>query len=242
MVLNTSCGIFSSDSNELLENGNNEKFEGDVSSKCVDSLKCKEVCKKLFSEQSSLLDKCRNQESGDVSKLKTAVTGMEKGSWAAIKTEYLYILTNFDKNIWPKYAGVVYVKSREMLLWVAKNKEIADLLDEEHEVLRRAFKILGAPAHADIVVFDGMKKDVDVEKAQSFFEVSALAEEGAGNDKAFKAAHELLKSECGENKKSCVKSLYCAVDQDKVFAKVNELELAEDTGVTGHRLHRGNCD
>ena len=233
-----SCGLFSSESEKKDEDDENvDKFRGDISLECSQSERCKGYCNDLFAANPSLLSKCLDQESDDVTNLNAVISSMEKSSWDSIKKEPLYILVNFDDSIWPKYASVnSTVSAQEMLLWVAKEEEVADLLDEKNEVLRKAFTILGAPAHKDSVVFEGMKQDVDLDNRQSFFEVSALNK----NDKAFRAAHDLLKEEC--NSKACIKRLYCDIDATFVFGKLNELELGGDADADGDSLHRDECN
>lgn len=238
MGFSSSCGVFSGESKKTDENEGTEQFGGESSLECSNSERCRGYCNSLFAADSSLLSKCLDQESGDITNLNAAILSMEKGGWDSIKVEHLHILVEFDDGVWPKYAGVNdKVSAREMLLWVAKDEGIADLLDEEHKVLKNAFTVLGAPAHEQDVIFEGMKKDVDLEKRRSFFEVSVFNK----NDKAFKAAHALLKEEC-DDRKFCVRKLYCDVNQTVVFGKLNELELGGDADVDGGSLHGDECN
>lgn len=233
---NNSCGLFSADSDneEEVETGG---FTGISSVECSSSQRCKEYCNKWFSAKSSLFDRCLDQESDDVTKLNAALSSMDKGNWDSIKKEDLSILTKFDEDLWPQYASVnSKVFARDMLLWVAKNEEIADHLDEDGEVLKNAFTVLGAPVHKKDVVFESMKVDVDLDNRRTFFEVSVFDK----NDKAFTAAHDLLKKEC-DSVKSCIKKVYCDIDATQVFGKLNELELGGDAD-DGDNLHRDECD
>ena len=176
------------------------------------------------------------ENSFEIGQLNIVYSAMEKGNWDSIKQEYLKSLVDFDDSIWVKYARVNNkVSAREMLLWVAKEEDVAELLDEDRFVLKNAFTVLGSPAHKDIVVFEGMKVNLDIDRNQTFFEVSALNK----NDKAFKAAHELLTEEC-EEQKNCIKNLYCDLNQSVVFGKLNELELG--VGTFGRNLYADQCD
>lgn len=228
----SSCGLFSDEEEE--EDSSTPTFTGDSSLECADSRRCVEICKKLFSAESHFLSKCLKTNSFEIGQINVVYSAMEKGNWDAIKQEQLKSLVDFDESIWVKYARVNNrVSAREMLLWVAKEEAVAELLDEDHLVLKNAFTTLGAPAYENIVVFEGMKTNVDIDRNQTFFEVSALNK----NDRAFKAAHGLLEEEC-EEQKNCIKTLYCDVNQFVVFGKLNELEL----GVGGRDLYPDQCD
>ena len=231
-----SCGLFSEEEKE--DDDSTQVFTGDSSLECSDSSRCVEICKKLFSAESVLLSKCRKTNSAEIAQINIIYSSMGKGNWDSIKTEHLKVLIDFDDDIWPKYARVNNrVSAREMLLWVAEEEDVATLLDDKQVVLKNAFTIMGAPAYEEEVVFEGMKKDVDIERNQTFFEVSALNK----NDRAFQAAHELLKEEC-EEQKNCVKTVYCDIYQSVVFGKLNELELGADADVDGQSLYADECD
>ena len=202
---------------------------------CEESDLCKQQCNKLFSIDVLLLNKCLDQKSNIVSKMNSVFPPMQKGNWKSIKADSLKALIDFDDDIWPKYAGVNTTQSREMLLWVAKNKDIARLLDDDHKILGNAFRVLGFASY-DKKVQEGMNKDVDLDNQHTFFEVSVHSE----NDSAFKAAHELLRKECGENNKPCVKKVYCNIGRDLVFGKLNNLDLGEDADPDG-TLNRVDC-
>ena len=231
-----SCGLFSEEEKE--DDDSTQVFTGDSSLECSDSSRCVEICKKLFSAESVLLSKCRKTNSAEIAQINVIYSSMGKGNWDSIKTEHLKVLIDFDDDIWPKYARVNNkVSAREMLLWVAKEEDVATLLDDKQIILKNAFTIMGAPAYEEEAVFEGMKTDVDIERNQTFFEVSALNK----NDRAFQAAHELLKEEC-EEQKNCVKTVYCDVNQSVVFGKLNELELGADADVDGQNLYADECD
>lgn len=233
----SSCGFFTGSSEETGGKDDTE-FKGVTSLKCSDSQRCKTYCNKWFATKSSLLRKCLDQESADVSTLNGVLASMEKGSWDSIKPEELHVLTEFDEDIWPEYASINNKTSaRDMLLWVAEEEKIADKLDGNKAVLKNAFSVFGAPAHRDQVVFEGMKKDVDIERHRTFFEVSVFN----NNNKAFKEAHNLLKEECN-NRKTCIKTVYCDIGVDNVFGRLNELELGQDADTDGDSLHRDECN
>ena len=231
-----SCGLFSADSDNEGKDDETGGFTGASSLKCSSSQRCKEYCTKWFSAKSSLFDECLDQESDDVTKLNAALSSMDKGNWDSIKKEDLSVLIKFDEDLWPQYASVNNkVFARDMLLWVAKNEEIANHLDDDNEVLKNAFTVLGAPAHKNDVVFAGIKVDVDLDNRRTFFEVSVFD----NNDKAFTAAHDLLKKEC-DSVKACIKKVYCDIDATVVFGRLNTLDLGGDAD-DGGSLHRDEC-
>ena len=235
VTFQSSCGLFSDSTGDDEDPDDKNGPNLETSVECSDSARCKQQCNKLFTTDASLLDKCLDQKSSDVSQINAAFSPMEKANWDSIKAISLDVLVDFDKNIWPKYAGINRVKAREMLLWVAKNDDIADLLDEDHNILRNAFSTLGSTSY-DEKVQTGMTEDVDLEENRTFFEVSIHN----NNDKAFKAAHELLKEECGENDRFCVREVYCSIENDLVFGTLNRLELGEDADSDG-TLNRSDC-
>ena len=234
----SSCGFFTGSSGKA-EAEDNTEFKGVTSLKCSDSQRCKTYCDKWFATKSSLLRECLDQESADVNTLNSVLASMEKGSWNSIKPEELHILTEFDEDIWPEYASVNNkISARDMLLWVAEEEEIADKLNGNKAVLKNAFSVFMGPGpHRDQVVLEGMKKDVDIERNRTFFEVSR----DNNNNKAFKEAHNLLKEECND-RKSCIKKVYCDIDKDPVFGRLNELELGQDADTDGSSLHRDECN
>ncbi len=236
VTFQSSCGLFgdSTVGDEDPDDGKNV-LDLEDAVECSDSARCKQQCNKLFTTDASLLEKCLDQKSSDISQINAAFAPMEKANWEAVKALPLAFLVDFDEDIWPKYAGINRVKAREMLLWVAKNDDIADLLDEDHNVLRNAFSALGSSSY-DKKVQAGMIEDVDLEENHTFFEVSVHN----NNDKAFRAAHELLKEECGENDKLCVKKVYCDIGHDPVFGTLKRLELGEDADSDG-TLNRDDC-
>ena len=75
---------------------------------------------------------------------------------------------------------------------------------------------------------------MDENKQQNFFQAAVLNK----NDSAFKAGHTLLKAEC-KSQKSCIKSFYCATDEDIVFGKLNSLGLGAE--VDGGGLFPNEC-
>ncbi len=238
----SSCGfLFGGAQNQTEESALKPELAGETVT-CSESSRCNTLCKKMFSAEADRLEKCLKLKSSDVGELYTAYSSMERGNWSVIKAEYMQVLTDFDEDIWPEFAKRNdKVSAREMLLWVAKGKDVATLLDNEDDdeeegskILKRAFAVLGAPAEKDKVVIEGMKKNVDTTKQQNFFQVSVLNK----NDDAFQAGHTLLKAEC-KNQKSCIKSFYCATDEDIVFGKLNSLGLGAE--VDGGGLFPDEC-
>jgi hypothetical protein len=233
----SSCGLFTGSSSDTDEEGNPE-FKGVTSLKCSDSQRCKTYCDKWFATKSSLLRECLEQESDDVNKLNAVLASMKKGSWNSIKPEELHILVEFDEDLWPEYAGVnSKTSARDMLKWVAEDEQIANKLNGNMEILKSAFSVLGAPASEDKVVREGMKKDVDLEQHRTFFEVSVFN----NNNKAFEEAHNLLKEECNDGK-HCIREVYCGIDADPVFGRLEELELGPDAALSGSNLDRSDCN
>ena len=204
---------------------------------CSVSTACQKTCKKIFETSANLYEKCLEETTDDVSDLNKVISAMEKGNWKSIKGGSLKVLMDFDKDIWPKYAGIRDKATiEEMLLWVAENEDIATHLDEKHQVLKRAFTVLGAPAGADTVVREGMEKDVDKKEKLSFFEVSAFE----NNKPAFEGAHQLLKEEC-EEELFCIEKFYCKLNKTLVFGKLNNYGLAEDAKKSGS-FYQEDCD
>ena len=236
LVFNSSCGFLGEDSNN--EDSKDVNSTINTSTLCSDSSRCQVFCNKLFKIDPILLEQCLDAESDDVANINAAISSMKKGNWNSINDNHLSSLIDFDASIWPYYAGVNdKILAQDMLLWVAKSQEIAKLLDEDHKVLRKAFSVLGASAIESELVFEGMKKDVDRSKLQSFFEVSVLE----NNDIAFKAAHKLLKEDC-DDVHFCIKRVYCDVNQTIVFGKLNELNLGGEADLDGDNLHLLECN
>ena len=211
--------------------------EGGAGAECSTVPQCQLRCSTVFETSKDLYDKCLQETADDVIELDKAISAMEKGSWKSIKAESLKVLVGFDEDIWPKYAGVRNKTTvQEMLLWVTENEDIANHLDEEHEVLKNAFSVLGAPASQSEVVREGMKKDVDIKEKRTFFEVSVFKK----NKPAFEKAHQLLVKECDKDR-FCIKNFYCALNKTLVFGKLNEYDLAKDTQ-KGGSLNQADCD
>ncbi len=203
---------------------------------CSGSAPCKRTCKKIFETSAKLYEICLEETTSDVAHLNKVISAMEKGNWKSIKGDSLKVLMAFDKDIWPKYAGIRDKTTiEEMLLWVAEDENIAMHLDEKHNVLRRAFTVLGAPAGEDTVVQKGMERNVDTKEKRNFFEVSAFH----NNRKAFEGAHNLLKEECDEDS-FCIEKFYCKIEKTLVFGKLNVYGLAKDAKRSGS-LHQEDC-
>ena len=232
-----SCGLFSrEDSKSNPANTEDPQFTGSVSIACQNSQRCKTWCDNLFLTD-QLLNKCLNQTTDDVSHLHSVLSAMEKGNWKSIKPEHLSTVIKFDDDLWPKYASVNNrALAQTMLLWIAEESEVAEFLVGDQKVLKNAFQVLGTPGAEDKLVLKGLRKDVDLENDQTFFEVSAHKK----NDNGFKAVHALLKEECKEQK-SCVKRVYCEIDQTVVFGKLNRLGLGGDADADGDSLHQDEC-
>ena len=233
MGLSVSCG-FGGDSSGEKDPKEEPKF---VDAECTEDSRCKEQCKKLFSLETDLLNKCLKQDVADVSQLNVVVSAMDKGNWNSIKPEPLKILVDFDEDIWVKYADVNIARAKEMLVWVAKNEEIANHLGDEQAPLKAAFASVGGERfREDIRVIEGMKAEVEVNKRRTFFEESVHNQ----NDTAFEAAHALLKRECNESK-ACIQKVYCDIGESLVFGKLNTLDLGGDAVASGNELHQSDC-
>ena len=209
---------------------------------CSSNGTCQKRCKEMFSSDSSLLKKCLKEDTNDVGKMRAAFTGMSDGNWTSVKAKDLKILLEFNNEIWLKYAGINYQNSKNMLFWIAKNKDIGELLsttdgdnDDEEEpdqaILKKAFKKLGESGN----IFKGMKEEVDDKEEISFLEVCAFEK----NEPAFTSAHRVLKEECND-RESCVKNFYCELSKDVVFGMLNKLKLAEDA-IQGNVIHSNLC-
>ena len=215
------------------------EFKGDVSINCSDSVKCENNCNLLFVTDVDRLDKCLDSKGDEISSIKSVVDAMSGGNWDGIKADDLEVLTTFDTDIWLEYAQINNKPNvREMLLWVAEEQGVGALVNNNKglEILEVAFRTLGSSASEDKRVQEGLKKEVDLETGETFLEVSALAE----NDEAFKAAHRMLKDHCDEDAR-CMKNLYCDVNEDVVFSKLNELELADEVDSDGGQLLPREC-
>lgn len=200
---------------------------------------CVSRCQQAFSTNSTLLKNCLREEPETVDLITSSTTAMEKRQWSSIKAQELKALVDFDKDTWVKYSNVSNKTSaREMLLWIAKTEEIAESLDNDGQVLKNAFSVLGASNYyEDQRALQGMKQNIDLKERQGFFEVSAFNE----NKKAFQNAHKVLKEECGASNKNCLKEFYCGIYHSLVFGMLNELGLGADTGSDGSRLHADEC-
>ena len=243
LVFTSSCGfLFGGDNtpNTTDESALKTELTGE-SVTCSESNRCNTFCKKMFSAELDRLEKCLKFKSSGVGDIHTAYSSMERGRWSAIKAEYMQVLTEFDDQIWPEFAQRKNkISAREMLLWVAKQKEVALLLDKGDEeegskILKNAFSVLGEPAEKDKAVIKGMEKKVETAKNQNFFQTAVMNK----NDEAFKAGHTLLTAEC-KSQKSCIKSFYCDTDEDIVFGKLNTLGLGKE--ISGGGLFRSNCN
>lgn len=232
MGWSVSCGLGGDSKKEDSEGG--PKF---VEAECTEDSRCKEQCKKLFSLETDLLNKCLKQDSADVSQLNVVISAMDKGNWNSIKPDPLKIIVDFDEDIWVKYAGVNIARAKEMLVWVAKEEEIANHLGDEQAPLKAAFASVGGERfREDIRVIEGMKAEVEINKKRTFFEESVHNQ----NDTAFEAAHELLKRECDESK-ACIQKLYCDIGESVVFGKLNTLDLGSDVADTGNDFSQSDC-
>ena len=243
-----SCGLLFGDRAQPgSEDSTNQPELAGITAECSANNRCPALCKKMFNGEPDRLDKCLTLQSSDVGEINAVYSSMEKGSWSTIKPAYMKVLVEFDDELWPEFAKVnEKAFARNMLLWVAKQKEAAELLDEGESgddgdsegslILKNAFSVLGLPAHKDKVVIEGMKQYVDDSKnKQNFFQVSAFNK----NDEAFKAGYTLLKAEC-EGRASCMKKFYCDIDEDIVFGRLNSLDLGSE--IEGGGLYKSECD
>ena len=210
-----------------------------LGAKCNSELRCKDQCEKWFTGTSSLLKKCLSSPHNDMIRMTQVIAAMERASWKTINETDLSILNQFNESLWQNYAKINNRRPiREMLLWIASTEKIADHLDKENIILKNAFTIMGktqVDRTEDTAVITGMKQDIDLNTHQHFLEVSALE----GTESAFKAAHELLKTECNEQK-ICMKNFYCYLNTPIVFGALNRLKLGEDVDSDGE-LSSGEC-
>ncbi len=229
LFLSSSCGLFSGE-----EATDDEKSTALLreAGECSTS-RCVALCDELFSADASLLSRCLEQDSANVDQINSTYRAMDRGNWEAIKPESLKTLIEFDDDIWPEFARVNdKLSARDMLFWVAEEKEVSALLDDDNIVLKNAFSVLGAPVHE--AVLEGMTKNVDEDNDRVFFQVSVIN----NNEDAFKSAHELLKEECDE-RTVCIKQVYCDINEDIVFGKLNELGLGQEVDSGG--LYKDAC-
>lgn len=194
-----------------------------IKSICEDNNNCKNICNNLF--QDELLDRCYEQSVSDVNQLKVVINNMRKNKWKNIKSQSLKILTDFDKDIWAKYSGTNDIFSKDMLIWIAKNPDIAEILDPSSRVLKNAFIELGSAFDKEDKIKYGMKCHIEEQNKEpySFFAVSALE----GNSKAFEAGHKLLSEECENTDEvlqfTCIKQIYCSLNHI-VFSELKNID------------------
>ena len=198
-------------------------------------------CRRLFFRDSSVVEKCGRRSVTEVRYMRRTVLAMERGQWTSIQASELKVVIEFDEefdeNLWLDHAAISKEGSQDMLVWVAEEKEIAELLDDDGEVLKAAFGKLGALYGRDAVL-EGMKNRVDRTHGRNFFEIAAVNR----NDDAFKNAHDLLKAECEdkEDERVCMKDVYCSSCADTIFGRLNGLGLGEDVERDGE-LHKSEC-
>ena len=226
-----SCSSSSSNSENELDQF--EKTFGRIS-KCSENPGCKSDCRRLFIKDSSLVERCSSRSITDVRYMKKIVLAMERGQWSSIQASELEVVFEFNRDLWLDHAAISKNSSREMLVWVAEEEEIAELLDDDGRVLKTAFKEVGS-SYGDNSVIEGMKDRVDLTDNRNFFEIAAVND----NNDAFKNAHNLLKKECDEER-VCIKQVYCSSCADIIFGRLNELDLGEDADSDG-LLHKTEC-
>lgn len=184
--------------------------------------RCVASCRELFVADSNRADKCMSQTVGNVRALKIVVTAMDRGSWSSIKPDQLRRALEFDSDLWLPYVSVNKSHNREFLKLVAEQPEVAELIDD-NEILRQAFMSLVLLGSPDDKILEGMQKYVDEDENQTFFGVAALS----NNNKAFEEGHRLLSDVC-QKRKLCVQRVYCAIYEDIVFTRLNDLNLADE--------------
>ena len=201
---------------------------------CKDNPSCVDNCQELFARSSSLADRCGELSVRDVRNMKRIVLAMERGQWDSIEVDELEVIVDFDIGFWLEHVGISKESARNMLVWVAEETEIAELLDDEGEVLKRAFEEIGE-AYEDNAVIEGMKDRIDRIDNRNFFELAAIND----NEDAFTNAHHLLKEECDEDR-VCMKGVYCSSCADIIFGQLNRLDLGDDVDRDG-LLHKTEC-
>ncbi len=188
---------------------------------------CTASCHELFVGDSDHANKCMDQTVGDVRALKVVLAAMEKGSWSSIKPDQLERALNFDSDLWLPYVDINKPWSRAFLKRVAEEPKIAELLDD-NEVLRRAFMSLVLLGSQDDQILGGMREYVDTDENQTFLGVAALNK----NDKAFEEGHRLLSDVC-QKRQLCIQRVYCAIYEDIVFTRLNDLSLSDEVTDSG---------
>ncbi len=239
IILLFSFCFFSCIPSETKKDDDGSAFEG--VGKCTASRACQDDCNSLFIRGSSLSKKCLASGIATVDDVDDVISAMKKGSWKSISASELESFTQFDKDLWAKYSGVNKEYSRGMLSWIAEDPEVGKILNDldDDKILQKAFETLGQPKTK--AVLEGMKSCVEEElsKKQSFFELVSLEnDDGENNPDAFHAGHRLLREEC-DNDISCVREVYCAINQTVVFRELNFLNLAKHTGTS--ELHSRDC-
>ena len=213
--------------NSNIQNSQVQVSSNVVREKCTNHQTCPELCANLFKFTSyELYEKCLTQPVSLVSNLNKALPLMQVSKWEAIKIEMIQSVAEFDTSVWLKYARINdKTNARNMLLWIAENAEVIAFLDNNHEILASAFNVLAKAEGRHTRVIEGMKEDLDTDFGgdQNFLRFTALE----NKNQAFKAGHELLKSECDGNK-SCIRYLYCHISEDRFEGKIAELGLTED--------------
>ena len=64
---------------------------------------------------------------------------MKQGNWSAIQADDIEVLAEFDLEIWFQYADTNRRYSLNMLEWIAKTPEAANLLDDNTKILKKSF-------------------------------------------------------------------------------------------------------
>ena len=188
--------------------------------RAVCSDQCESYCRDVFSF-SDHYEKCVDLGYSSAQKVESVYSRMEKGNWSSITSEELDVLVDISIEPWLRQARSFHASAKEMLLWIAKNKDIARLLDDEGSILKEG---LGSVSYKRNV--RGLKEglSLQLEDGKRFLEVMAWER----NDEGLKKMHQLILNVCG-NRDGCIEDVYCTYkDEDIVFESITDLELHSD--------------
>ena len=207
---------------------------------CSTQSACESRCQVLFKESDSFKT-CLNLKTGGVEDLENTLNKIKEGSWDSLKTSQISTLMQVDKEarVWLRYIGGHKTKSRDMLLWLAENKDISPLLKDNTKILKSAFKNIARAGGREPPAVEGMTTDIDDSEqgVQAFFEICAEEK----NEEGFRLGHELLVEECEDKGKFCVKTVYCRIKSPLVFSLLNALDLGEEADTDDGQLHISDC-
>lgn len=200
-------------------------------SEAVCSDQCERRCRDVFSHTDDY-EECMSLGYSSARKVDSVYSRMRKGNWSSIESEELEVLVDISIAPWLKqaqsHAGV-----REMLVWIAENEDIAQLLDDEGAVLKEGLESISYKRNEQGIK-DGL--NVHLEDERRFLEMMAWEE----NNEGLKKTHQLILDVC-ENNDRCVENIYCIYKgSDIIFELITDLELHSDF-VSEDVFHSGLC-